>query len=369
MKAQARIDEFAFVLLAAIILIAILMIVWTTPPEPPPEVHPQFISLTVRPGETTVFSLNISPTITNVSLKVLGRLAPWISFSKNNFDVRGNYELVTVTVSVPLQTLLGTYTDRIRVTSTGGTKEVRLSVEVSNVTYLTARSVPLEDFSISNLGKRVVLDESENVEIRSSYFALNKVNLFGQLTDDQLEQLERIYVQVIVDDTNGLGNLVVLLNGKEAFNQKVGVGETLVELNISELTKANIVSVYPSRPGWYLWATATYSLRSVKLVAEFKPISKTIYFDLSREEVDRFDHLSFSALIKSSLPTPTVSIKVNNQLAYISKPPLTLFNVSVSRDILGNKLLLTLNNTLALSLTTEGTIEFSNVILTIYRRS
>ena len=86
-KAQLKMDEFAFVILAGIILIGMLMIIWSTPSEALAIVDPTSISLTLQRGTSTTVNLNISGA-TNVSLSAVGDTSSWISFTKNNFDAR-----------------------------------------------------------------------------------------------------------------------------------------------------------------------------------------------------------------------------------------------------------------------------------------
>jgi hypothetical protein len=111
-KAQAKIDEFAFVLLVGLILISVFLIVWNTPTSAIPSVEPNSISLTIGLGETRSSVLNITGfPAKNISLVASENIKSWVKFSKNNFDVYGS-ELVSVSFSIPSITRIGTYKEK-----------------------------------------------------------------------------------------------------------------------------------------------------------------------------------------------------------------------------------------------------------------
>jgi hypothetical protein len=66
---------------------------------------------------------------------------------------------------------------------------------------------------------------------------------------------------------------------------------------------------------------------------------------------------------------PSVEIKVNNQKVFIGKLPITAFILNITKDLMGNNLLLSPSNKVSISLLTEGEIYFSNNIVKIYSYS
>lgn len=369
-KAQARLDEFAFILLAGISLIILLMIVWTTPPENPPVVEPTSKSLTMLNGTTTTFTINITgPRITNVTLSVTGEISNWISFSENNFDVPQS-KLVTVYVNVPTNTIPRTYTGKIIIESTGGREEVSVTIRVvtTPVEVLSTRQILLGDFSVSYAVGSKTLDSQENVRVIGGHFSSKTVNLIGILTDEEFSILKDGYIRLIIVDTNELGNLIVEVNGVKVYDQVGSPGEILIPLNSSMIYKSNIIKIKAAPPTWVFWKSTTYDFRSVEFVVNFKGISsKEIEFSLSPEEVDGFDHFTLSALLTYTPPLPELQIRINDQIVYFQKPPLAVMRADFKRDILENPLILHAgNNSISFSLLTSGLLEFSNTILTVH---
>ena len=363
MLGQTRIDEFAFILLGAIIFIAILMVTWTTPAELPPNVSPSSITIHLRPNQTYTFKLNISGKITNVRLEANGTIVESISFSKNHFDIPSKFELVDVTILSPNVT--GEYDGYIIVKSTGGEKDIPVKVFVEKSIKLSTRTISFEDFSISNFGNEKILASKQDVTISTSYFSKNKVRLIGEIDASMLPKISEAYIDLIVDDKNDLGSLIVRLNDKEIYNKKVGLGETKIPINTSDLSSVNIISIEASPPGIYFWSSSWYHLASVKFVVRFKQSGKSFSFYLDNSEIQNFYSFVLSSLVSSTSPTPTLGIKINNQLVYLGKPPLTALNVTLSKDLLGNSLVLRNNNTISFYLESKGKVSFSNVLFSI----
>ncbi len=228
-----RIDEFAFVLLAGVILIFILMVAWTTPTELPPYVEPTSVSLTAHKGTTKSFDLTINGTLTGVNLTASGEIKDWITFNKNNFDVDGKVK-VTVTVKVPSTASLGYHNGRIIVSSTGGEKAVSVAVEVTEAAAkkLATRPIVLGDFEVSYTSGTETLDSKESVQVSKGYFSGHDINLVGIVSEEKLDIITSGYLQLIVDDTNTAGNLIVFFNGKKVFDKPVGIGEVLSLIHI-----------------------------------------------------------------------------------------------------------------------------------------
>jgi hypothetical protein len=368
MCAQVRLDEFAIVLLAGIIFIAILMIVWTTPLEMPPEVQPTSLRLLIPPGGSKSFELNISGNLTNVTLKALGEIANWVYFGKNNFNVIA-YTTVPVSISVPLDANLGIYTGKIIVSSTGGKKEVSVTVEVQRIILpLNSRSLlfGVPDFSITYAAGSKTLDREENVKIEKGYFSERSLSLIGSLSERELSLVKGAYLKVLIEETNYAGNLIISFNGEEIFNRVVSAGEIELPIDISLLQKTNVITITAGLPGWRFWMSSVYKIK----YAEFSVIlegalGKTFTFTLEPAEVNNFNHFLLSYYTPK--PIPEIMITINNQIVFAGRPPATLFNLNISKDILGNPLFLAKGeNTITFTLTKEGTYDIQNLNLVIF---
>lgn len=373
-KAQAlpRVDEFAFVLLAGIVLMFILVIVWTTPTEPVPLVTPTSVELTIQKGTSSSFKLNITGTVlTNVTLTASGAMSNWISFSKNNFNVAGS-TLVIVTIKVPTAASEGLYTGHIKVESPGGSQIVSMNVEVTKAKIeLSSHSIVLGDFSISYTVGSEKLDSEENVDVVKSYFSGNQINLVGRIPEDKLETVTGGHIKLKVGDTNSAGNLVVLFNGEEIFNRKVTIGEIDVAIDKSKIKLSNTVTITATSPGWMFWTNTVYRFNSIEFLVDYRGLyPKTMSFYLDSEQANNFDHLHLFYRVPPggySLSLPEMVITINNQLVYLKRPPLTFFNETFKKDILGNDLVLNEGeNTISFSFEKNAFYEVKNAILTIY---
>lgn len=367
-KGQGKIDEFAFVLLAGIILIVILMIVWSTPTEAPPVVEAPPMPLTIPINLSSSFELTIKGKLTNVTLSSTGEIRDWISFSKNDFDVSES-DIVTVTVKVP-NVLARIYTGNIIVKSSGGEKRVSVSIEVTEVvTREFSNTTYLGDFEVSYTVGTETLDSKENFEVSAGYLSSYPKNLVGVLEQEKLDIVTDAYIQLVVEETNAAGNLIVLFNDQEVLKRKVSLGEVLIPIEKSLVKRSNTVAIKAGMPGWMFWMSTVYRFNSAKLVVNYEGVfSKEITFNLDQEEVENFDRFHLVYRVKDySKPLPEMMIKLNNQIAFSQQPPLAFFNATFNKDILGNKLLLNIgNNTISFLFEEEASYEITNAILTVY---
>lgn len=367
MKAQAKIDEFAFVLLAGLILIIILMIAWGTPTEAPPFVQPTSISLTIPRNMSSTFNLNITGGLSNVTLSATGGIGNWISFSKSNFDVSGSTS-VRVKVKVP-NVATGTYNGRIIVKSVGGQQSVSVNVLVAEqqVEELSRLIKELGDFSVIYTAGTETLDSKEDIEVSGGYLSTHSKNLVGVLTEKKLEMVEDGYIQLIVDETNNAGNLIVSFNDKDVFNENVGAGEILVPIEKSLIKRSNTVKISAGMPGWMFWMSTVYRIRSASFVVNYEGIlSKDFPFSLDDNEITNFARFQLSGKINCTPSRPEMQIKINNQIVYSERPPLTWITPTFDRDILGNSLSLSPENTISFSFDTEASCKISAANLYVY---
>ncbi len=367
-----KVDEFAFVLLAGIILILILTVTWSTPTENPPIVEPTSFSRQVSVGKSIAFDMNITGKLTNVTLSSTGQIKNWIRFSKNNFDVADNTE-VAVTISVPSTAITGiTYSGNVIVQSTGGQKSIPINLDVVTIsTKLLTRTITLGDFTVRYTTGSDILDSKDDVEVYKGYWSGNSVNLIGTLTDDQLSILKDGAIDLVIDETNSYGNLIVTFNNEQVYNQKVGAGELIIPVDKSLFRSSNTVTIQADGPGWMFWANTVYKFRAIELVANLQGIiSQQIPFDLKQVEVDNFDRFRLSFIGTYTTPIPELKVRINNQIVYLKQPPTTLFNQTFGSDILGNNLDINSGeNILNLEFEKQETAQMQGTVLTVYYTS
>jgi len=364
-------DEFAFVLLAGIILIGILMIAWTTPTELPPKVSPASIDLETTPGSVETFTLNISgKKLTDVTLSSSGDIINWVKFTKNGFDVSG-FVLVDARLSVPKNALIKIYRGSIKVSSKDGMEAIPVTVAVEKevVRALESRGIQLGDFFTGFTAGSKDLDSRQNVQVNKGYFSERSVNLVGSITDKELSILKGASINIIVEDANKLGNLMVAFNDNEVFNKKVGAGEILIPLEKGMMNKNNVVNIKADTPGLTFWANTLYQLRSVKFIVDLEgSFSKELSFNLRPTEVSNFDSLGLAYKVEDFSSTlPELVIKLNDQVVYKAKPSTTSFDEKFGEDISGNPLIVNEgDNKIVFSFENEASYTVSNAVMTVF---
>ena len=363
-----KIDEFVFVLLAGVILIFILTITWSTPTELVPIVEPKSVSVDVREGGTATFDLAFNGTASSVNLTATGEIKYWMTFSKNNFDFSG-LATVRVTVDVPDGKDPGTYRGTIGVKTPGGEKNVQVAVNVLKMTEeVSRRIVPLGDFTVSYTSGMDELDSKSGVSAVNGYFTNAEVTLVGILSSEKLGIITDGYIQLIVEEANQAGNLVVVFNGKELYNQPAGLGELLIPISKEAFGRSNSVVIRAGSPGWKFWMNTIYKFRLVRLVANYKgAFSKQASFELAKGEIDNFkDFNLFYRVREYTSPLPALMIKIDSQIVFWESPPFAFFDSKISKDMFGNALYLEKgNNTITFLFEKEASYNVADALLTV----
>ncbi len=376
MPTIARLDEFAFVLLAGVILIGILALVWTTPTEAAAALEPPNKEMSIPKGSTGSYMLTIKGTkLSNVTLSATGDIKNWITFSKNDFDVFGSTN-VTIKIKVPSSASTRTYSGRLVINSAGGQKTSSITINVLNATdtSTSAASIinPLGDFSISYSVGSTEVASKQDIEVSRGYFSGRSASMTGSISDDEFDLINEGEIELVVEDTNSAGNLIVWLNNEEVYSRRTGIGSIEIPIDKEKIKKSNTISISADSPGWMFWMTNTYKIKSAKMTVSFKgEFSKEIEFSLPKEAVDNFRHLQLNYLVSQySSPLPELTIKVNKQIIYMDRPPLSRFNMTFSKDILGNELALQeVGNKISFSFDSNALYEISGAVLTFFYSS
>lgn len=315
LKGQARIDEFAFVLLAGLVLIIVMMVAWTTTITEALDISPASISLKLKPGDSQTVELSLNGTATNVTISAAGDIRTWLSFDKQNFDVSGS-EVVTVFVTVPSIATEKIYRGNIQISFTGGNKTIPVTINVTKVpTQDLWSNFYFGDFSVSYSVGSEVLASKYNFEVSKGYFSEYSTSLTHEsLSEEKFQMVTGGFISILVDDTNNAGNLIVEFNGEEVYNQNTKPGEVLIELNASQIKKSNTVTIKAGLPGWKFWMSTVYKISSAKFGIYYYGVSeKSFNFELGNKEVDNFKYALFVARVKDSNPTKDLIVKVNNK--------------------------------------------------------
>jgi len=370
LKGQTRIDEFAFILLAGVVLMIILLLAWGAPPTPIISVEPTSIAASIANGTSKIFYINITGTATNVFLSGRGAIANWISFDKNNFNLTGTVTVRTI-ITAP-SSANGTYSGSIVINYNGENLTIPVTINVATAQLLlNSRAINLGNFSISYTNLSRVLDSRDNVEISRSYLSEWYLTLTGQIDESKLPLVKNGKISLVIDATNSYGPLMVFVNDVEVFNKKVGPGFVEIPISPQLIKSSNIVKVVAGTPGLRFWASTVYRIRSINFSVSFEgAVAKEISFSLNKSEIDNFDHFQLLfRLVNCMLPPSELFIEINDQIVFAQRPPLTFFNETFRKDVLGNKLYLGENNTIRFSFEKEGYCEMANALLIVFYSS
>lgn len=360
----ARIDEFAFVLLAGLVLILIMALTWTQQTTDV-EVLPATIGVKASPGSPKIFAMTFNGTMPNVSLVVTGQVAGWISFLENNFEVMG-LKTIDAQVTVPVGTNDGSYTGLIEVYYASRKKIVSVTIDVSKAAVAgVPRDIRLGDFSVSYLLGPEAVATAGNKEVSKGYFSEYKFNLVHEaIADDKFSAITAGTVYLLVEDTNNAGNLIVEFNGVEMHNKKASVGEVSVTIPRDQIKKSNVVTVRAGSPGWTFWMNTVYSIKTARFSIDYqKSVSPEKTFTLADEDVLNFKFGKLHFLLGDSKPTSDMLIKINGYQIYKGTPPKT-FDVNFGSEVgpsIGT-------NIIYFSVDREASYSLQDVVLTIVRR-
>jgi len=365
LKGQAKIDEFAFVLLAGIVLILVLTVGWSAMEAGSLVVSPTSKLLTIAKGSSSSFQIHVNGTAKNVTIEGLGDISDWVDFDKNNFDVSGPAD-VTVVVNVPNSAKEKFYTGTVKFTYSGGENSVSLTINVSTITISDiSRNINLGAFSLKYLVGSEPVYEKEDFEVSKGYFSESPVSFAVVLTEEMQSIVTGGSIQLIVDDTNGAGNLIIELNGQEIFNERASVGEHIIQLSKDQILKSNAVRIRADSPGWKFWMNSAYKIRSFTFFTDYNGVFfKDVSFALDSTEATnfKFGKIAFKIKKYDKNRLPNMEIKVNDKEIFNDIPTLTYFSKTFT-DV-------PLNigpNTISFSLDRDGFYDLEDVILTIAR--
>jgi len=367
MPEAPRLDEFAFVLLAGLILIIILTVGWSTMYQGVIEITPTEKTLTVARGSSASFAVHLNGTATNVNVTGTGDIADWLSFNRNNFDVSGSTD-VQVTVTVPYSAQLKYYSGRVEIDFVGGKKTVSVTVNVSTITVTetTHRVFGPEDFTVSYSVGTETVSEKKSFTVEKGLFVDSSARFTGSLTDEKLSMVTGGFIELVIDDTNSEGNLIVELNGKEVFNNKADIGEVFINLDTSQIQKTNKIIVKADSPGWKFWTSNYYDIESAKFGIDYEGISfKDFSFTLDSNDITNFNLGRLSFRVRSYDPNKLndMIIKINGQTLFKGVPTLTYFTIAFGTEIPLNEG----SNRISFSVDREAYYELADVTLTIIR--
>lgn len=373
-KGQQKIwDEFAWIIFAAVAFVLIITIIFTATTSAP-VIEPKSLSLTLAKGDSHTFTITVrseeGKKLSNLTLSSFGEVKDWITFDKNKFDVE-NSTSVKVRIEVPRTASQRTYTGGIKAETTGGSSSLSLSITVGNISVIPLESRPifLGGVDVRYAKGSETLASKENLEVTKGTFSESTEAFSVSFPPEKLAITTSSHLEIFIVDTNKRGNLIIEFNGQELYNRKTDVGKIVISLDKSLLNTTNVVKIRTTGPSVFqFWFKAFYKIEKVNFVINFQDVSgQERTFELDQNEVQNFHHFQFQARVKEySVPLEELIIKINNQIVHAEKPPLILFNQTIDRDILGNRLVLSNQNKISFSFEKETSLNLDDMFLVVY---
>jgi len=179
-----------------------------------------------------------------------------------------------------------------------------------------SRTVDFGSFGVG-LPQQEPLKTAPKMEITASLFGSTSEKFTVSVPQNVLEFIKGGQVSFDVADTNRYGNLIVRWNGAEVYAQKAENGKHAVTLDASQIKAENTAEFLAQGPGLLFWASTVYSLRDIRVSADYGP-AKFLDFEVSQDELEslaRFELGWFTASRKGNLV-----IKVNGEQMFSRLP-------------------------------------------------
>lgn len=373
MKAQAKFDEFGIIILAGIIFMTVVLVAFNTPGEFAPRATPATVSLSGFNGTTNHFAINITTAATNVTLTPEGSIASWITASPSYIAIitDGSYATIDVSVRIPKTATAGVHTGSIKISGGGGDTVVPVRVEVSTIAKISSKSVDFGEVAVGFSSDAGSLDRKQNVAASTGYFSQEQVVLIGILNENDLNVVSGADVNLVIEDTNSLGKLIVEANGYRVFDQYADPGQVTIPINKTILRETNVISIRADTPGFFFWTENRYNLRSASLDADFAgALTKSIEFSLADEVASNLDRIQVSYSVEdASSPIGELTMSINGQNIYMSIPIRSgSFNRAFSEDLSGQPISLSGENILSFNLDSASFYSMRNLVATFFYR-
>lgn len=364
MKAQTRVDEFAFILLAGIIMILILAVSYSTLQQGPITGVLSTNKLQIAQGTSATVRLTLNGTGFNVTLSSSDEITNWLTFDQNNFDLSGTKDII-VTVAVPSNANFRIYSGNIVISSADKTFKVPLSINVGLATVVNVQnSIRLGDFVVSYSVGTAIIGEKDDFEVTKGYSSETSTSLTAIVPDDKMGIITDGFIQVFVENSNSAGNLFVDFNGQRLYANTITTGEIDIPLNASMISKYNSIIIRADNPGFQFWTSTDYKIKFVKMGIDYSGVSnKQLTFSLSDNDLKDFDYgqLSFQLSKYDPQYLMPMLIQINGVTLWNDPPTLTYFQKTFGTEIP----LFVGNNTISFSVSQQSYYQLSNTVINI----
>ena len=370
-------DEFGWILIGALVFIVVISIAWLPSRGPSPLVDPKSVDLNIVAGSGTAFYITINGSkegeMKDVNLTVVDCAQNWVSFDKNMLDIEDS-ERVMVSVVVPKGTTGGSYVGRIKISSPGGETFVTMRINVVSINELKIRSRPiyLGDVNVKYSVGSELISSGNDIEITKSSFSQTNEAMNITIPSQKLQITTGGYLNLTIGEINDAENLVVIFNGYKIYDRSPSLGNVIIPIDESMIGNQNSMLIYTESPPWYkFWSKSVYKIENFGLFINYQDtMERERLFDLKDEEIANFDSFKLTGSVdRYSSPLGEMEIKINNQLVYSNRPPLSFFNETFRSDVLGNALYFrNTDNVISFSFEQSSLYDLEDAFLIVYYR-
>lgn len=321
---QAKLDEFAFVLLAGLIMIIVMLLAWGVPgPTEIPVVTPDSVDMEIERGDEDSFLLKINVTSKRVTLTSTGTIADWIEFSDNDFEVTGLTN-VEVTVDVPRKADEREHLGTIIVESEeGGKAEIPVSIDVLSP-YAEPSEIREEkyfpDISVSFAAGEEVLKTERNVLVKRGINENKYFKTSARISQD-LEFVTGGMINIDILDTNLEGKLIVKVNDEVVYDRATTSGRIKIPVSKGLLSSYNTIEISTSAPGWKFWTSSFYRIDRIEFsINLYGGKEHAEYFSVSDAAVRNFKSAKLQFEIEDHTGDGNLIIEINDNAIFDGQP-------------------------------------------------
>ena len=201
----------------------------------------------------------------------------------------------------------------------GVPKEIRVIYEFTagNIGFSENYISRTQDFGSFGVGipQQSTLKSVPRMEIMAALFSSSSEQF--TVNAPNIEWVKSGSMSFTVDKTNKYGNLIILWNGAELYNDKASEGTHKISLTSSQIKEENTLQILAQGPGMLFWASTVYKISSFELKAEYGP-AKFIDFTVSQDELESLDKFDLSWFTASR--SGILTVKVNGENIYSASP-------------------------------------------------
>jgi len=320
---QAKLDEFAFVLLAGLIMIIVMLLAWGVPgPREIPVVTPDSVYMDIERGDEESFILKINVTSKKVSLRSAGTIGDWIEFSDNDFEVVGLTN-IEVTVDVPRRADEREHDGTIIVESEeGGITEIPVTIDVISP-YAEPSEIREEkyfpDITVSFAAGEEILKTERNILVRRGINENKYFKMSARISQD-LEFVTGGTISIDILDTNHEGNLIVKVNNEVVYDRSAPSGRIKIPVKKSLLSSYNTVEV-SSGSTWKFWTSSFYRMDKIEFSVNLYGGKEHVeYFSVSDDALRNFKSAKLQFEIEDYTGDGNLIIKINDRVIFDGQP-------------------------------------------------